>query len=208
MTLHPELQTAVDNAKQGDLRGLHQAILGPERSGKTTQAHDYATALAAKTGISKMLQRDVRDLKFVGSAAQMFADAKGGALILDELEKADATLRREILSYAVRAISDNDTLIIITGAISLENDIAMDEGLKRRMNEPIMLDRSFTQAEMTAYNAAEAAKHAARDEEHRKVAMRAERLAEWKAAKNEDLRPHQSHAAPKTARFRKHRVTQ
>lgn len=207
MTLHAELQAAVDKAQPDDLRGLHQVILGPERSGKTTQAQDYVTALAKKGRVSKMLQRDPRDLRLVGAAAQMFSDAKGGALILDALEQADPALRREILAHAVRAISDNDTLIIITGAISLENDIDMDPGLKRRMNTPIMLDRSFTQAEMLAHDAAKVAERTARDEAHRRETMRAQRLAEWKTAKNEDLQPHKSHVAPKTARFRKPQVT-
>lgn len=208
MILVPQLQAAVDKAQAGDLHGLHQIILGPAMSGKTTQAHGYVTALANKGGIGKMLRRDASDIKFVGDVTRIFKDAKGGALVFDELERVDATTRREILAHMVRAISENDTLIIVTGAISLENDMEMEAGLKRRMNTPIMLDRSFTQDEMRAHNAAEAAQRDARDDAARREQARAQRVAEWKAAKNEDLRPHKSHAAPKTARFRKPQVTQ
>lgn len=209
MTLVPELQAAVDNAQAGDLRRLHQMILGPAPSGKTTQAHEYAEALAAKGLGGKLSLIDTSSIQYVGSAGKIFKEAKGGTIIIDELEKTIPTLRNEILAHIVRAISDNDTLVIITGAISLENDIAMDPGLQRRMvNKPVLMERQFTREEMNTFNAERRAARAARDEEEQRRLQRAQRLAEWKSAKTEDLRPVKPITAPKTARFRKPEVSQ
>lgn len=203
MTLVPELQAAVDNAQKGEMRGLHQMILGPAPSGKTTQARAYAEALAAKGIGGKVSELDISMLKYVGDAARIFATAKGGTLVIDELEKTDSSQRREILSHAVRAISDGDTLVIITGALSLENDMEMEPGLSRRMNKPVILDRQLTRLEMNAFNDARRTAREAADRERIAQEKRAQRVAEWKAAKNEDLLPGKSYAAPKTARFRK-----
>lgn len=203
MTLIPELQAAVDKAQAGDLQGLHQMILGPSPSGKTTQANAYAEALMTKgvTGSLRML--DINQIKFVGNLGQVFNEAKGGVLLIDELEKTEATQRREILSHVVRAVSDGDTLIIITGAVSLENDLAMEPALQRRMGPPVILDKKFTRAEMEAFKAAH---NARRDAEHEMQEVRAQRMAEWKTATAEDLRPRKAYTAPKTARFRKPEV--
>ena len=207
MTLHPELQLAVETATQGNLRGLHQMILGPSRSGKTTQAHAYVGALAAKGFERKLVEFNTSDLKFVGDTGKIFAAAKGGAIIIDELEHADSTQRREVLQHIVRAISDGDTLVVLTGAISLENDMEMDPGLSRRMSKPVMLDRQLTRPEMEAFDNARRAEHEAAERERQVRELRAQRVAEWKTAKNEDLQPRQPHSAPGTARFRKPQVT-
>ena len=203
MTLHPELQLAVDTATPGSLRGLHQMILGPAPSGKTTQARAYADALAVKGFGGKVSEFDISMLRFVGDTAKIFESAKGGTLVVDELEKADSSQRREILSHIVQAISDGGTLIIVTGAVSLENDMEMEPGLSRRMNKPVILDRQLTRAEMKAFNDARGEEREAAERERKVQEQRAQRVAEWKAAKNEDLQPKKSYVAPKTARFRK-----
>lgn len=206
MSLLPELQAAVDQAQAGDLRGLHLMILGPSPSGKSTQAHAYAEALVEKGLAGSMREFDFSRAKYVGIAGQMFNEAKGGVLLIDELEKSAPELRREILFHVLRAISDGDTLVIITGAASLENDVASDPGLQRRMNKPIILDKQFTRAEMDAFNADRRSQRDIAKAERKKQEDRALRVAEWKAAKNEDLRPQTPIAAPKTARFRKPEV--
>ena len=206
MSLLPELQAAVDKAQAGDLRGLHQALLGPGPSGKTTQAHEYAAALAVKGVGGQVHDLEISQLKFVGDIGRQFTAAKGGTLVIDELQNTSETQRREVMAHIVRAISDNDTLVIMTGALSLENDIDMDPGLKRRMNPPIIFDRIFTRAEMDGYREAQRVQRMAREQEQQEQALRAQRVAEWKAAKNEDLRPAKPITAPKTARFRKPEV--
>lgn len=203
MTLIPELQAAVDRAQAGNLRGMHQMILGPSPSGKSTQARAYAKALAEKGVVGPLREIDISVLRFVHSIGDEFSAAKGGVLLIDELEKSGADQRREVLAHVVRAISEGDTLVIITGAVSLEKDRDMDAGLQQRMNKPIILDRQFTVPQMDAYNAT------GRDlfaEEKTAQAMRAQRIAEWKEAKTEDLRPLKPIIAPKTARFRKPQV--
>ncbi len=218
MTLLPELQASVDNAVKGSHRGLHHAILGPSPSGKSTQARAYADALAAKGFDGKLHILEPAGLKFFGQSIGIFQQAKGGIIIIDELERLPDPFKKEVLQGAMHAIAHDKTVVIFTGAASLERDILdSDPGMTHRLNKPIILTQQFTQQEMDDYHAAEKLAEIERQKpaeqrqreaaEKRMAEVAAQRRAEWKAAKNEDLQPRKKMAAPKTARFSKPQVT-
>lgn len=199
MALLPELQAASDRATPGDFSGLHQMLLGPSPSGKTTQVREYIEALREKNVLTKTSMfasaAHWRDSDWQ-SVADAFEHAKGSILVLDELEKADARIQQMVAHKMVKAMSDNDTLIVVTGAVSLENLKDLDAGLASRMNPPIILTHKFTTDEIEQYKIDKTSVI------HGKTQMDP-RIAEWRAAKDADLRPRRRFAAPNTARFSK-----
>ncbi|HYD18921.1 MAG TPA: hypothetical protein VEF76_10625 [Patescibacteria group bacterium] len=204
MTLLPELQESVDRATRGSFKGLHQVIAGPSPSGKTTQARAYIEALRQKgsSGNTAIFTNavDWRNTAWM-DIENAFKNAKGGVLVIDELEKAEPAFQRIVTTRATQAIEDGDTLLIFTGAPEILDVIRGYPGLHRRLNAPIVLTRQFTEDDMEEFSI-----QRQQIENQRRTA--ALRQAEWKEAKDEDLRPHKKMAAPKTARFRRGTVPQ
>lgn len=208
MALLPELQEKVDNAGAGGMQGLHGMILGPSPSGKTTQAREYITALQGK-GLN------IGPVRFVNAADwqswsdfQSFGDAlkeaKGGAIVIDELEKADDRMLRSTIAQIMLATTNNDTLVIITGQPSLSSMFQLDTALEKRIGKPVVLTHQLTRDEREEY---EVQKRAADNARRQNVLATQRRVAEWRDARDEDLRPQGKFTAPKTARFRKPQVT-
>lgn len=197
MTLLPELKTAAENAVPGDFKGLHHMLLGPSPSGKTTQAREYLAALAQKGFDIKpatfAIARHWRDENWQ-TVADTFERAKGHILIVEELEKADASIQRMVAAKLAKMMADNDTLVMVTGAAELAG-LFSSTALQQRMNPPVILPRGFTPEEQAEYNAFMQLPIEERVQRQRK--------AEWKEARDADLRPVKVIAAPKTARFRK-----
>lgn len=197
MTLLAELQAAANSAAPGDFTGLHQMILGPSPSGKTTQAREYLAALAQKgfdiKGATFAIARHWRDENWQ-TVADTFERAKGRILIVEELEKADASIQKMAAAKLAKMMADNDTLVMVTGAAGLA-DLYGATALRERMNAPVTLPRRFTPEEQAAYNAFMQLPPEERAQRQRK--------AEWKEARDADLRPVKIIAAPATARFRK-----
>lgn len=198
MTLLPELQAAADTATPGDLKGLHHMILGPSPSGKTTQARGYLAALAEKgfdiKAATFALARHWRDENWQ-TVADTFERAKGRILIVEELEKADASIQKMVAAKLAKMMADNDTLVMVTGAPELTALLDNNTSLQQRMNPPITLTHRFTADEQAEYNAFMQLPATERATLQRK--------AEWKEARDADLRPVKPIAAPKTAHFRK-----
>lgn len=208
MSLLPELQEKVDNAGADGMQGLHHMILGPSPSGKTTQAREYVTALQDKgmqigpmTFVNAADWKSWSDFQQLGDALKK---AKGGALVIDELEKASDQMLRSTVSQIMLATTNNDTLVIVTGQPSLTSLFQLDTELEKRLGKPVVLTHKLTRDEMEEYTAQQSAKDNARREE---VLATQQRVAEWRDARDEDLRPRTTFAAPKTARFRKPQVT-
>lgn len=203
MALLPALQATADRAAPGDFRGLHHVILGPSPSGKTTQVREYIEALRAKNVLTKTSMfasaAHWRDSDWQ-SVADAFEHAKGSILVIDELEKADMRIQQMVAHKMVKAISDNDTLIVVTGATSLQNLSDLDPGLASRMNPPIILTHQFTTDDIEQYKIDKT--DAIQGRSPKDI-----RIAEWRAAKDADLRPRRRITAPKTARFRKPEVS-
>lgn len=198
MTLLPALQTAADNAVAGDFKGLHQMILGPSPSGKTTQAREYLAALAQKGFNTKpatfAIARHWRDENWQ-TVADTFERAKGRILIVEELEKADAGIQKMVAAKLAKMMADNDTLVMVTGAPELSALFDSHTSLQKHMNPPVTLSRRFTAEEQAEYNAVMQL-----PAEERKTRQR---KAEWREARDADLRPVKPITAPKTASFRK-----
>ncbi len=208
MSLLPELQEKVDNAGADGMQGLHRMILGPSPSGKTTQARNYITALQDK-GVN------IGPVRFVNAADwqnwsdfQSFGDtlkeAKGGAIVIDELEKADDRMLRSTVAQIMLATTNNDTLVIVTGQPSLSSLFKIDTQLEKRLGKPILLMHKLNHDDMEEFRAQKSAADNAR---RAAVLATQQRVAEWRDARDEDLRPRTTFAAPKTARFRKPQVT-
>ena len=207
MTLLPELQSSVDTAGASGIAGLHRVILGPSPSGKTTQAHEYIAALQAKgIGISHVASINVADWSGWGDFQDLghcLQKAKGGAILIEELDKATDEMLRAAVTQIVRTTAKNDTLVIVMGQPSLTSIYQMNTQLEERLNKPIVLTHKLTPDEREEFNMQ---KNAADNARRQKALASQQRVEEWRTARDEDLRPRSKLAAPKTARFRKPHV--
>jgi nucleoside-triphosphatase THEP1 len=138
----------------GRLASLHCAIGGPPCSGKTTQAREYAEALAERGVI-------LGTFKFISCAERnnfadydsVFKEAQRGAVIIDEVEKADSS--SSLLHRAVQALASGECLVIFTGtAEGVKKLVGNDPALGNRIRF-VMTEQSFTREECRAYEVRE-----------------------------------------------------
>jgi len=158
-------------------------------------------------GISHVASINVADWSGWGDFQNLghcLQQAKGGAILIEELDKATDEMLRAAVTQIVRTTAKNDTLVIVMGQPSLTSIYQMNTQLEKRLNKPIILTHKLTPDEREEFNMQ---KNAADNARRQKALAAQQRVEEWRTARDEDLRPRSKLAAPKTARFRKPQVT-
>lgn len=205
--LLPPLRQAVIDAcarkERGESPGkLHQAIVGPLTSGKTTAAHDYALAIAEVGLVSKegfvtihyfeQLDRDQIEARF--------ESAKGGVIIIDDITRhvENASDPHPLTGFLWRALASTDTTVILTGYKDKMAEFAASAPPERQalLPKPVEMTKSFSFEERQAFANPNEARRKARLEK-RKVAE------EWKNASDITLKTGKSIVLPKKAAFGK-----
>lgn len=181
---------------------LHQTIVGPLTSGKTTLAQDYAMALSELGLVKKegfitihyfeQLDRDQLEARFEG--------AKGGVIIIDDITRhvENASDLHPLTSYLWRALASEDTTVILTGYKDKMEEFAASAPPEKRelLPEPVELEKSFSFEERQAFTNPNEARRKARQEK-RKVAE------EWENASDITLKTGKGIPLPKKATFGK-----
>ncbi len=197
--LHEKLTQTLDKAAAETETKLHQFIVGPAGSGRTTQAEAYAAEMVARGFANQTRSRkDFETVSFdnpgdVNAVTKLMGDATGGVLIVEDFRtRHDRDDGQKLLhNRLVRAIDQQTTTVVF---ISTPADLAealrnMPE-ISARLRTTINMPKAFTPEEIAAY-------HFDRKEGDRNR----QRITEWKEARDEDLRPKERIAAPHTARF-------
>ncbi|MDF3023674.1 MAG: hypothetical protein K0R10_1035 [Alphaproteobacteria bacterium] len=197
--LHEKLTEMLDRAATDNATKLHQFIVGPAGSGRTTQAAAYAAELIARGFANQTRSRkDFATVSFdnpgdVSAVTKLMGEAAGGVLIVDHFKpRHDIEDGQKLLhNRLVRAIDQQTTTVVF---ISTPADLAealrnMPE-ISQRLRTTINMPKTFSPDEIAAYH------HDLKEGDRIR-----QRIAEWKAARDEDLRPKERHAAPQTARF-------
>lgn len=156
-----------------NLHRLAQIIVGPPASGKTTEAHAYAEALAA----AKIVDKKPAVVAYAGNHQrrdewiELFKSAEKGVLIIDEIYRLPHdSLVNDLL---LNALDESKCVVILTGEADKMKKY-FDEGrpeLRARLPAFIETEKAFTREEMASY-------HQKRDEERRIREREAARLAE------------------------------
>lgn len=200
--LHEKLAETLDKAATDSTTPLYQFIVGPQGSGRTTQARDYAAEIVARGFGNKTMDRnDFATISFTNLTdtplvVSTLADALGGVLIVEGLAGtggAPSSAQKVLHDRVIGAIDKRLTTIVFTSSPRDLADALRDmPELGKRLRTTINLTQTFTPGEIEAYKTDKAAGE-----------MRRRRIAEWKTARDEDLHPKERHAAPQTARFTK-----
>lgn len=205
--LKPPLRDALHDAfharaRKETGRKLHQMIVGPLTSGKTTQAQDYAMALAESGLVEKegfitihyfeQLDRDQIEARF--------ESAKGGVIIIDDITRhvENAADLHPLTSFLWRALASDDTTVILTGYKDKMEEFAESAPPDKRalLPDPVEMEKSFSFEERQAFTNPNEARRKARQEK-RKVA------GEWENASDITLKTGKGIAVPKKATFGK-----
>lgn len=199
--LHEKLAQALDRAAAETETKLHQFIVGPAGSGRTTQAEAYAAELIARGFANQTRSRkDFETVSFdnpgdVSAVTKLMGDAAGGVLIVDNFKpRHDMEDGQKLLhNRLVRAIDQQTTTVVF---ISTPSDLAealrnMPE-ISARLRTTVNTPKTFTPDEVAVYH------HDLREGDRNR-----QRIAEWQEARDHDLRPKEKIAAPQTARFTK-----
>ncbi|MEZ0223708.1 MAG: AAA family ATPase [Alphaproteobacteria bacterium] len=142
---------------KGDLRGLSQIIAGPSRSGKTTEAHAYAAALA-KAGLVDAKQPI---LVYAGSGHRpedwigLFNAAEKGVIIIDEIYRNAEETRRGVLRDLMLQTLDAPKCVLILTGDKQQMDAWHEQQapeLRARMPRMITTDKSFSEQEIRLYH--------------------------------------------------------
>ncbi len=202
--LHEKLTEMLDKAAANTGTKMHQFIVGPAGSGRTTQAQGYAAEMIARGFANQTRSRkDFETVSFdnpgdVNAVTKLMGDATGGVLIVENFRpRHDGDDGQRLLhNRLVRAIDQRTTTIVFIStpadlAEALRNMPEISQRLRTTINTP----KTFTPEEIAAYH----------DDLKEGDRIR-QRSAEWKEARDEDLRPRAELTAPKTARFRKRQV--
>lgn len=202
MLLHEKLTETLDKAAADSATPLHQFIVGPAGSGRTTQAQDYAAEIVTRGfGNQTMDRKNFATISFAGLTdtplvVSTLLDAVGGVLIVEDLKATGGTLSsaQKVLHDRVIGAMDKrlTTIVFTSGPRDLAAALREMPELGKRLRTTINLSHTFTPDEIAAYKADKSAGE-----------LRRRRIAEWKTARDEDLRPKERHAAPQTARFTK-----
>lgn len=184
-------------AKKG--KKLHQLIVGPLSSGKTTAAHDYAAALAeAGLASGQVVEIHYHEQLDYDAAEERFKKAKGGVIVIDDITRHvdDASLPHPVTGFMWRALAGTETTVILTGYKDRMEEFASTAQPDQRplLPEPVEMEKSYSFDERQAFrNPGEAARQ--------KRAARRNIAAEWKDAQASPALA-KPVRAPKTARFK------
>ncbi|HYD18922.1 MAG TPA: ATP-binding protein [Patescibacteria group bacterium] len=198
--LDEKLQNTLNAAGANTATPLHQFIVGPPQSGRTTQAEAYAQALVAR-GWAGNAQNGAafytlsfRDVNSPSDVAEAFAAAMGGVLVIDHLAGTIGAATAAQQALRARMIEAFDlkqlTLVFISTPRDLADAMREMPELSQRLRTTVNMPHTLSPAEIAQYHADTAASD-----------LRRRRIAEWKIAKDQDLRPQDRIAAPHTARF-------
>jgi len=185
---------------------LHQLVLGPPQSGRTTEAMEYAATLVTQRHASHTQTLDLATAPDDTAFKKALADSRGGSLVIDNAH----LLARNFNGYdpiilLKNAYDERRTVFILVGEQhAMETALKEEAGLKRRFSGAVYTERTFKQHEMDAYNAARAeeARRAGlsaeeRDAEDRKAAS----VEEWRQRKDVDVAVNSNVKPLKTLRF-------
>ncbi len=199
LALHEKLTETLDRAAADTGTKMHQFIVGPAGSGRTTQAQDYAAEMIARGFANQTRSRkDFEIVPFdnpgdVSAVTKLMGDATGGVLIVENFRaRHDSNDAQKLLhNRLVRAMDQQTTTVVF---ISTPSDLAealrnMPE-ISARLRTTVNTPKTFTPEEIAAYH------HDQKEGDRNR-----QRIAEWKEARDEDLRPKDKIAAPHTARF-------
>src|SRR5262249_21445109 len=144
---------------KGDLRDLAQIIIGPRRSGKTTEACQYAQALrkAKVTADKEAVSVYAGDVRDPAQWKEIYKSAQGGVLIIDNIYDY-AGLKNEgrrgiVHDLMVLSYDDPKLAMILTGDAEPMKKFLEDcpPELRSRINRPpITMERAFTAEEIDA----------------------------------------------------------
>lgn len=153
MSLNEEFKKAIRNRRPWTASrrfdGLHFAISGPGRSGKTTNAFDYIEMLRnEKIVTGEAIQMNFGSLLMEREAENALQRACNGALIVDEVSQPNSPAIADCIR---KAVVTGSCIVILTGSNEgvnafLRNDIPLMDRMRR-----VTTERSFTHAEMEEY---------------------------------------------------------
>lgn len=224
LSLHPDLENAIQQGVKfrpflvsGDARELYgqlsHIIAGPSGYGKTWQAHEYAGALfdakfiSTEDPVTLLPASGLRD----GKWKDVFDDAKGRLLVIDEIYGVDPRAGGALLARMAEFISKNEGVMVLTG---LEERILsfLDNApaLKKIHLNAVVLDHPPTPADIEAGKTSSADRHAQRAKALADAAAREkkriETAAQWQETKDNDIAAVKGKiAAPRTASFMKNK---
>jgi hypothetical protein len=172
--------------QKGDLRGLSQLIIGPPRSGKTTEANLYADALAR----AQLVDGKEPVCIYGGEVAhsehwkEIFKSAEGGVLIIDNIfdYRGDEGERSLLHSLIALSYDEPKHVLVLTGDAEPMEQFVEDcpPELQARMWRPIATERTFDEAEIGAYHLKQEEERRAREKAEREAAELARSKEEWR----------------------------
>lgn len=201
--LHEKLIEMLDRAAADTGTKMHQFIVGPAGSGRTTQAQAYAQEMIARGFANQTRSRkDFDTVDFdnpgdVTAVTKLMGDATGGVLIVENFRKRhDRDDGQKLLhNRLVRAIDQQTvTVVFISTPAELAEALRNMPEISQRLRTTVTTPKTFTPEEIAAYHY-----------DLKEGDRNRQRIAEWREARDEDLRPKDKIAAPQTARFVKPR---
>lgn len=139
--------------KSGSPRGLSQLIVGPNQSGKSTEARDYAKALAAAGLVAKKDPVIVLDqgMRSRNDWIELFKSAEGGVLIIDDIPRQVKGPEANVVTdLMLHALDESKCAVVLIG----NDDEMMDflDGcrpeLRARLPAAIETNRPLTEEEI------------------------------------------------------------
>lgn len=120
---------------------LHQAIAGPPNSGKSYLARQYIRALVENGMVEDKVHEFYFPGKFMQETTHTAARAKGGVLLIDDINSLPTvnTHERNALRELAEIIIRNECTVVMLCAEDTLRHFMDDEGIKRRMNRPVIL---------------------------------------------------------------------
>lgn len=151
------LLNAYFDGGQKNLRGLAQIIIGPARSGKTTEARDYATALveAGLADDKPPVEIDGGIMRSHEEFVAMFTSAEKGVIIIDDIDKQPAGTGAAVLSdLMIQSFDTPRHILILTGnEEGMKAFIAQCRPeLRARMPKIVQTDKTFTPEEVDIHH--------------------------------------------------------
>lgn len=224
LSLHPDLENAIQQGAKfrpyllsGDARELYgqlsHIIAGPAGHGKTWQAQEYAGALfdakfiSAEDPVTLLPASGLRD----GQWKDVFDDAKGKLLVIDEIYGVDPRAGGALLARMVEFISKHEGVMVLTGVEDrLQSFLDNTPVLKKILVNTVVLDHPPTPADIEAGKASRADRRAQRAKEAadavQREKKRIETAAQWRETKDNDIAAVKDKiAAPRTASFMKNK---
>lgn len=199
LRLNEKLTETLDKAATETETKMHQFIVGPAGSGRTTQAQAYAAEMIARGFANQTRSRkDFETVSFddpgdVNAVTKLMGDATGGVLIVENFRTRHDGDDGQILLHnrLVRAIDQQTvTVVFISTPPELAEALRNMPEISQRLRTTVNTPKAFTPEEIAAYHY-----------DLKEGDRNRQRRAEWKEARDEDLRPRDKIIAPHTARF-------